>query len=116
MDYLEKQIEKGWTKFINSIIKENKRKNERLFKLLVAIKGERFVSDLRHLIQITGTSHVLLRITKEPKGDVFRDRRFASIPQFWIEQRAKADGLGLKGTMFVQVKSERWIRINYEIE
>jgi len=110
----EKEFEKGWTEFIKGLQKENNSKNERLFKALTAVKGERFVSQLREMLEHIGCNHSLLHVVRQPVGMAINERRFSEISEIWVDQKSTLEGYF--GSVCVQVKPERWVKVSYSIE
>lgn len=114
LDPIQKEIEKGWAEFIKGVQKENAAKNERLFKILTAIKGEAFVVGLRGMLSHIGCGHSLLHVVRNPIGMEMVELRFLGISKIWVDQKSTA--YGYHGSVCVQVKLDRWIKVSYSIE
>ncbi len=78
-DYLEKEFEKGWSKFIKEKRKENLAKNERVFKVLINLKGDLFANQLKQMMAHIGCTYSILHIVREPIGFEMNERRFSEI-------------------------------------
>lgn len=113
IDALDAIFEKGFNDYVKSIKKENKRKNERLFKLLIQIVNGGFVIDLKAFMKAIDRKDNLWRIVRKPSGTPFKDRRFSTIKTIWVDQIASAEDGEITGSVCIQVKPNRWIKLNY---
>jgi hypothetical protein len=112
-DALEVMFDVGFKSYVNSIKRENKRKNTRLFKLLAKIVNDGFVIDLKAFMKAIDRKDNLWRIVREPIGTPFKDRRFSTIKTIWVDQKASAEDGEIIGSVCIQVKPNRWIILNY---
>ena len=103
---LDKYFDAGWEKYVEGIQQQNDISNVRMFKILAAIRGNDFVSDL---ISLMGKKNkrALLRLTKKPKGILLKDNRYKSIPELMINKYPS--GSYRDGEVYVQVRSDRWV-------
>lgn len=108
---IDNAFDKGWRDFVNKIHKENQRSNERLFNVLEVIKGIQWVCELRNLAKNIN-EHSQIRIVKKPDGLVFKVKNWPTINEIWIEQKSSVEG-GMSGSVYVQVKPNRWLKIQY---
>jgi hypothetical protein len=99
----------GWKAFVDEMISKNKVSNNRLFRLLKSIKGSAFTRDLRSLMRVVGKGQ-WMRISRVPAGICLKDKRWKTIPELWIDVKSDETG-GMSGFMYIQVKSERFIKI-----
>lgn len=112
-DALDVLFDEGFKSYINSIKKENNRKNKRLFKMLAQIVNEGFVIDLKAFMKAIDRKDNLWRIVRQPVGTPFKDRRFSTIKTIWVFQKASAEDGENVGSICIQVKQDRWIKLNY---
>lgn len=103
---LDREFDKGWREWVKDIHRQNDVSNLRMFKILSALKGNDFVSDLIKLIG-RHNKHARLNLTKKPKGLVLKDNRFKNIPELMINKYPS--GSYREGEVFVQVKADRWV-------
>ncbi len=113
-DYLEKEFEKGWSKFIKEKRKENLAKNERVFKVLINLKGDLFANQLKQMMAHIGCTYSILHIVREPIGFEMNERRFSEIKTVWVDQKSSSEGY--LGSICVQVKPDKWIKMFYSVE
>lgn len=109
---LDHLFDEAWAEFVKEIHKENRKSNRRLFKLLTAIKGDAFVADLKKAAN-TINKGCRLRVAREPKGLVFGDRRWKTIPKIYVDQKTNSDGV--EGAVYIPVKPDRYIVIYYQL-
>lgn len=108
---LDKIFYHDWKLYVKGIMKENAVCNKRLCRVLVAIKGKAFVSDLLKLMTLTKTKGALIYVARKPTGILFKERRVASIPEIWVDQKIEEDGP--TGCFYVQVEANRWLKIHF---
>jgi len=113
---LDKYFDAGWKEYVKGIRKQNVEANEELYKDILAIKGEEFVEDLKSLLKDIKLQHSLLTIATKPEGIELNDSRYTTIPKIWITQKLGSiySENGLTGSMCIQLKEDRWIKINYQ--
>lgn len=103
----------SWKAFVKQMREENERCNERLYRLLEAIRGKRFVIDLQKLLKDIGEYGALIRVVRSPVGICINDKRWKSFKTLWINQRSNGHNT-ITGTVCIQVKDNRWLLINYQ--
>lgn len=108
---LDKIFDRDWRRFCKEVSQKNTLSNQRLFKVLVSIKGKKFVADLIKLMALTKTKGRFISLVRQTSGVLLKDRRFATIPEWWIDQRAFEDGIA--GKFYIQVRKDRWIMVHY---
>lgn len=110
MDLLEeisRALDAGWREFIRHEIKENNRRNNRLYKVIEAIKGSDYTEQVKALMQLIGSKDNLLAVVRAPNGVKLTERRFPLIGYVWIHGNAD------HGYMYIQIKEDRWIEVHY---
>lgn len=107
-------FEAGWKDFVRSNRQANSKSNRRLFRLLRKIKSDSFVHSLNQLSKISG-GLPQIRVSREPKGMRVKDNRYSAIPEIWVDQKqGSIYGPGtVSGTIYVQVKENRWVHFFY---
>lgn len=105
-------MDEGWIDFVRTIRQENAKSNRRLFKILTIIKGKSFVDSLQKLIKVGG-GLPQIRICKHPKGLRMNERRYSGITELWVESYQSAGENKMYGTIYIQVKPDRWICYNF---
>jgi len=115
---LDKYFDAGWRHFIKDIRKHNISSNNRLYKIIAAIKGWEFAGDVKGLMIDIKQQYALLTIVKEPMGIELKDSRYTTIPKIWVQQKSGSiysgdAAIGCTGSLCIQIKDDRWIRINY---
>lgn len=108
---LDKIFDHDWRLYVNGIRKENAVRNKRLCRVVTAIKGKDFVTDLLKLMRLTKTTGALLHVVRKPAGMLFKDRRVVSIPEIWVDQKIEEEGP--TGCFYIQVKAARWLKIHF---
>lgn len=107
---LDSVFNAGWEVFVKQLREENDRCNERLFRVVAAIKGNDFVDELRKFhAEIEEQS--LIRVVRKPSGMQITDNRWNFMKTFWIDQRNISGEY--HGSICIQVKENRWLKINY---
>lgn len=115
-DFLEEAFNAGWRDFVRSVRQENAKSNRRLYKIIEAVRGKSFVDSLKNCVKATSKGGLpQLRITRRPKGIRLSDNRWSSILEIWIDQKSN-NQLGMKGAAYVQVKENRFVKINFHNE
>jgi hypothetical protein len=104
---LDKYFDAGWRSWVKEIQHQNDISNLRMFKILSALKGNDFVSDLIDLMKSTKNKSAYLELTRKPKGVLLTDNRYKSIPEFMIEKYPS--GSYRQGKLFIQVTKNRWV-------
>lgn len=108
---MDRAFQKGWNRYINGIQKENEKSNERLCRVLLEFKSTEFINDLRNMHNAINP-FCKMRIARKPSGFFIKaDKKYPTIPGLWIDQRSNEGGMS--GTVYVQVKANRWIKITY---
>jgi hypothetical protein len=105
---LDAYFDAGWREFV----KENRRaadySNQRMFRILRAIKGPEFVKQLIAFKAKVKAKHAMILLTKKPLGEQISDRRFSEIPEIWIKQGQNE--LGKYADISIQIRPDRWIK------
>jgi len=113
----DKEFDKGWKSFVDDVRAKNKVSNDRLLKIVEAIKGKDFVDELRGFLISIDEEFAYLQIARKPVGMRLKDDRFELIPELWIDQRSsnmyKIGGIG--GTICIQIKENRWLKFHFEL-
>ena len=102
-------INDGWKEYIDDLREKNKVSNDRLYRLLMAIKGSDFSRDVRSMMRIVGWYHQI-RISRIPSGTKLPDKRWKNIRWIWADVKPNQDG-ALSGYLYVQVKQDRFLKI-----
>lgn len=102
---LENEMYDAWYDFVDEIRANNKRSNERIFKLL----DKDFVKDYKNLMSKIDQKHTLINIVKNPIGTEFEDKRFKTIPKIWVHVNTNSSG----GSLCVKITDEKYLKINY---
>lgn len=115
-DFFEEMLDREWRNFIRWVRQENAKSNRRLYKIIEAIRGKSFVDSLKNLVKATSKGGLpQLRITRRPEGIRLSDNRWSGIPEIWVDQRSHVE-IGIKGAVYVQVKENRFVKINFHNE
>jgi hypothetical protein len=109
-DYILKGFWRGWRNYVKGIRAENERSNKRLYRVLWKFKSQLFTTEVDAFAKING-GLPKIRVAKEPKGIRLKDNRWRSIPEIWIEQKQTAQGPA--GSIYIQVKDNRWITFHF---
>jgi hypothetical protein len=105
---MESAMNQGWQSFAKKEAEKTKRSNARIIRLLSAIKGTEFTMQLQAYRKLVKSETSAMRITRKPTGIAVTDKRFALIPNVWLEQRECEDGK--YAYVCIQVKPNRWVR------
>ena len=115
-DFLEEAFDAGWRDFVRSVRQENAKSNRRLYKIIEAIRGKSFVDSLKNCVKSTSKYGLpQLRISRYPEGIKLKDNRWSGISEIWVDQKSNAQ-IGMEGAVYVQVKENRFIKINFHNE
>lgn len=108
---LDKYFDAGWREFVKGIRAANDISNFRMFKIVRNLKGNDFVKDLIAFMSSTKNKHALLELSKEPKGMKFKDARYKTIPELWIDKYPS--GQYREGDVYFQIKDDRWLKFTF---
>lgn len=99
-----------WCKEYSKIAQDfTLKSNTRILKVFAYIKGEQFSNDLKQLSKIAGDG--LIKLAKSPKGMKIKDKRWSTIPEIWVNQKATSEGI--QGEIFVQISTNKWAYVSF---
>ena len=112
---LDKIMDAGWNEFVKNQHNRNRVSNERLYRIMALVKGQRFSTDVRNLMIDIKQENGLLELVKTPVGMEIGDSRYKSIPKIWIFQKSGSiyGSNTSQGSMCIPFTKDRWIKINY---
>ena len=59
-----------------------------------------------------------IHIVNEPEGVMLNDSRYTTIPKIWVKQKSGSmyEGRSGTGSLCIQLKEDRWLKINYTLK
>lgn len=104
---IDQYFNDGWKQFAKDCRQRNRVSNERMYRLLAAIKGPEFVEQVRQYKITVRAKDSRLRIARKPLGLPAPSKEFGTI---WVHQGR--NGLGKYTRIWIQVKPDRWIHFS----
>lgn len=103
---LDNYFDEGWKHFVKDVQYRNSQSNQRMFRIIQALKGNEFLKDL---IILMGKEHkyALVHLTRNPKGILLNNSKSIHIPKLIVNKYPS--GSYREGEIYIQIKEDRWI-------